>query len=514
MPNDDLQDVVKQLSETLLLDESSQVWKIAHSLSQKGGPFLRQALSALGEGVCRQLIEHLLTMQPLPPQRQLAPTVACLGSQYEVTSALVLSYLVDRLRTATADQKFVLLKAVGKCGAQGAFATLLEAKVFGDAETRCAVAQGIGMFQPNQCHFIEGRLVLADMLLHDPTLSVQMTAIEAMESHVSSQDSQALLQGSMSQSPQLRQQVKRLLTQGYTATKPTNHRTKLRILKYYVRQFSLDGSFQFLKEFEAPGQHIQAEGREDRELIDPFFVEKQVKEEGDVHYLLQDGRTLTKQYNGSILFELGKHDWRTRNSITGLLTIRSPIQRTFSPVGIAVYGPKGVLKVRTQEGGIEEEGPDGRRILISPLGLVQVISPRREQGIQIDAREELMEKYIDHLYVLVENQNGQHTLYGGNEESVPPAKDVARTTRLPYGALRMELRDGRVTREIVAGEVTHELIGGRTVTFIPRNEVTPVIGLKTFGADGSTVIRYTEDLDIETVLDGARRYTTADGSDL
>lgn len=504
----------------------TRLWQEVQALEKRGAAAVAQAGEMLLEPECRRLIQLLTGAEPHIPARKLALPLAHLGRARESTASLVLHHLRHWQSSSLKEPETELFLAIGQCGAARAFEVLLEAKVYGDARVREAVAAGLGALPPAHPAFGEARLVLADLLLHDRESAVRHAAAEALKAYFSDRDQPALLRLSLETDPALRALLKTLWARKSQAAPPGASHPRVastlasaaqkgtnpdRILKYYVRQLTPGAPVAFFKEFEVSGAPLAAEGREDREPIEPFFSARSKTPDGRSLYTLYDGTLMVEHPEGAISFSVGRSDWRTRNSHTGVVTIRVPVERPFEPRGTLTWRPDGSLRFKQEDGGIEEEFPDGRRIVISPMGVVQVISPRSDQGIQTDVHWELLEKQTAHSYVIIEQANGDLELFGGTSSPAPLTEGVARAQRLPFGALRQEHRDGRVTRDVVKGESTHELMGGRSVSFVPRRGPHPVLGLKTFSPNGEISVHYQDGTQV-TLGDGERpRYRLPDG---
>jgi hypothetical protein len=195
-----------------------------------------------------------------------------------------------------------------------------------------------------------------------------------------------------------------------------------------------------------------------------------------------------------------------------VVTIRVPVDRPLEPRGTLTWRPDGILRLRLEDGSLEEEHPDGRRILVSPLGVVQIVSPRAEQGIQTDIHPELLERQTAHAFVLLEQASGAFELYGGEAMPLPLPEGTRTAVKLPFGAVRLEYRDGRITRELMTGESSHELLGGRLLSLVPRRAPAVVVGLKTYYPDGRVELQY-RDGTVQRWGAGERpRYQLPDGS--
>lgn len=502
-----VEDALARIQAAIGSEDRTKLWGELQNLSGRGQQALERVGELLGEPQVRRATALLAAGEfPLGP---LALVLARLGRAREGTAALVLSQLRSWLGLQLKSPPPELLQALGLCGAPRSFEALLEAKVYGDGPTRAAAALGLGELAPSHPSHPEARLVLGDLLLHDPELSVRKVAAEALAQHFSDLDRPALLRLSLEGDPEIRPLLNKLWQKRVERSLPRP--VGDRRLKYYVRQLHPGGKIAFFQEFEQTGQAPAAEGREDREPIEPYYSSRTRTQDGRTLMTLYDGTPMVEHPDGSITFSLGRADWRTRNSQSGIVTIRVPVDKPFEPRGSLRWNSDGVLRLRLDEGAIEEEYPDGRRILVSPVGVVQVISPRAEQGIQTDVQHELLKRQTAHAYVLIEDAAGNLELYGGELAPSAPVEGQARAIRLPYGALRLELRDGRVTRELVKGESSHDLLGGRTVSFVPRRGPHPILGLKTFTPGQDVVYAWHDGSSVARPVDGLPRYQLPDG---
>ena len=507
-----VEDALKRLQTALEHSDRDRVWQELQTVERRGPSAVSRVGELLSEPECRKAIGLLTGGEPPLSVRKLLLPLAHLGRSRESTAALVLHHLRHWQMLSLKEPPVELFIAIGQCGAVHALEALLEGKVYGDAHIRAAVARGLGELPPEHPSFGEARLVLADLLLHDRESEVRHAAAEALKTWFSDRDQPALLRLSLEADPALRALLKSLWARKSSPATPTKLTGTDRVLKYYVRQLKPGGRVTFFKEFEITGAPLAAEGREDREPIEPFYTAVTRSPDGRTLYTLYDGTLMVESADGAFSFSLGRADWRTRNSQTGVVTVRVPVDQPFESRGTLIWRPDGTLRFRQEDGGLEEEYPDGRRVVISPMGVVQVISPRSDQGIQTDVHPELIEKQTAHSFVLLEHPNGDLELFGGELSMAPLGEGVARASRLPFGAIRREHRDGSVTRELVRGESTHELMGGRSVTFVPKKGPHPVVGIKRFSPQGEISSHYQDGTRVEEGPEGRPRYRLPDGS--
>lgn len=520
-----IEDLMPGLQLALETGDRARFWALLQSLEKRGELALERAGERLGEAAGRRAIELLTGGEPVLPIRPLMLPLALLGRTRESTAALVLHHLRHWRSSAQGEAPLELYLALGRCQASRAVEVLLEAKVYGTSAAREGVAAGLGQVSPQHPAFVEARLLLAELLLNDPVLSVRQAAAQALQLHFSDRDQPALLRLSLETDPSLRALLKTLWARKQVVAALGSERQGAsergggaerqgaeRVLRYFVRTLHPGGRVQFFKEFETPGIPWVPEGQEDREPVEPFYTASTAAPEGRTLLTLYDGTLMVRGVDGSSSFTLGRADWRTRNPATGVVTIRVPVDRPLEPRGTLTWRPDGILRLRLEDGSLEEEHPDGRRILVSPLGVVQIVSPRAEQGIQTDIHPELLERQTAHAFVLLEQASGAFELYGGEAMPLPLPEGTRTAVKLPFGAIRLEYRDGRITRELMTGESSHELLGGRLLSLVPRRAPAVVVGLKTYYPDGRVELQYRDGTVQRWGVGERPRYQLPDGS--
>lgn len=487
--------------------------------------FLPQLGHALGEPTVRRIISMLFAVDSNILPRIIARPLSRLSSHHTSASSLVLQQLRFWQANMPYEAPEIFFASMAETSAPLALEALLEGKVFGNERIRKATAHALGLIKPTLPYFSEARLIIADILLHDTDLSVRREAALSLDKYFSALDQPVLLRLSFEMDPELRNTLKTLWARKQSPEKnkaDENQQRNDRTLRYYVRVLGDKSAkqsaskkilFSSFKEFENKDSVFAVEGQEDREEITPFFSEKRLTPDGCIQYTLHDGVMMTEYPNGSISFPIGKGDWRTRNSITGTVTIRTPADQNFEKIGVLTYFLDGMLKIDFDSGESEEEYLDGRRVVINTLGLIQMISPRAEQGIQLDTRTDLLEKHTEQYFIILEHGTKQIDFFGGKMALISQLPEGAtKAIKLPYGAIRVEYRDGRVTREIVTGEMNYQLIGDRYISFIPKNRVVSVHGVKIFEKDGRVITRYNDGTGTDNSIENGVSYQLHDGN--
>jgi hypothetical protein len=215
---------------------------------------------------------------------------------------------------------------------------------------------------------------------------------------------------------------------------------------------------------------------------------------------------MIQQENGSLTISMRRGEWKTRNPETGVLTLRCPVDRPGEPTGHLTYFADGSTRLVRLEGDFEEEYPDGRRVLTSALGIVQTISPRLDQGVQVDVDLVRAQAQLEQYFILMEEEGGAHRLLGGQSWPGEPSGEVVREERFPWGACRREQRDGRILRDLTDHEMSFPLIEGRTVTFVPRAGRGRVVGQRVFSPGLPARDQFQNGVVVETQPDGSRHY--------